>query len=237
MTEKPSKAPGSIAIEGPYQATIEQTVKLANEWLERLLGPAATEIGELLADNVRHWRAKQAMRIVLESRARIDARHIDEPRSVPPSVLIPLLEAASLETEQELHDWWVELLTTASDPSESPVSSAFPRILAELSHTEARILNWMYEKGSHSDSLEQFHSVAKLSDIRGHVAGLEDLDVLTFKPIVSNLCRLGLSEPRHHIVTRSGGSVSTQVYDQLVMSPLGAEFVHACRGVPTALSV
>ena len=74
-----------------YQGAIEEMVRAANAWLERLLGPPATEIGELFADRVRHWRARQAVALVLESQSRLNARHVEAPRAVAPTVLIPLL--------------------------------------------------------------------------------------------------------------------------------------------------
>ena len=92
-----------------------------------------------------------------------------------------------------------------------------------------QILEWLYVKGFHSDSLEQFHSVAGLDELRAQSSLFGELETIGFKVIVSNLCRLGLCEPRHYIETRAGGSVSTQLYDKLAMSPLGAKFVHACR--------
>ena len=223
-----SKLP-SISIHWPYEKDIGRAIEIANAWLERLLGPAATEIGGVLSDRVQHWRARQALRLVLESRERFSARDISEPQPIPPTVLIPILEAASLETDEELKAWWLELLTNAADPESGvTVTPVFPRILAELSSREVKILDWMYTKGFHSDSLEQFHSVATYQDVATQCEGLGDLHILNFKVIVSNLCRLGLSAPQH-ITTMGTPGGTVQRYDELDLTPLGAEFLHACH--------
>lgn len=222
----------TVALEGPYSKAVEETVKTANSFLERILGPAATEIGQLLADPVRNWRAKRAAKLVLAWKKSLEERDVREVKLIPPSVLVPALESASLETDESLQQRWTALLVSASDPSSGVnVTPAFPRILTDLSAREASMLDWLYRKGFYSDSIEQFHSVATLADLRRR---FPDLNAPQFKVIASNLMRLGLSEPEHYTQMRLGGAKSVQVYHRLKLSPLGAEFVRACALPPAA---
>ena len=66
-----------------------------------------------------------------------------EPRRVPDNVLLPLLEAGSLEEDESLAEKWSALLANATDPAAEAVPPAFPEILRQLSSDDARLLDHM----------------------------------------------------------------------------------------------
>ena len=47
----------------PYEKTIE----IASEFLEKILGPPAEEVGLFLRDKVRFWRAKNQVGILIKA--------------------------------------------------------------------------------------------------------------------------------------------------------------------------
>ena len=60
--------------------------------------------------------------------------------------LLPLLESAALEEEDDLSSKWAALLANAATP-DSPVDiyPSFPHILSQLSPREARVLDGIYD--------------------------------------------------------------------------------------------
>uniref|UniRef100_B8HJK8 DUF4393 domain-containing protein n=1 Tax=Cyanothece sp. (strain PCC 7425 / ATCC 29141) TaxID=395961 RepID=B8HJK8_CYAP4 len=111
-------------------------------FLSTILGPAAKEAGELFADNVKFIRWKNSLRILEKAQKEIEIRGI-QPKKVPLKTLLPILEGASLESDDEnLQAKWSNLLTSAVSGGSSHPS--YPKILSELEHFEARILDYLY---------------------------------------------------------------------------------------------
>ncbi len=111
-------------------------------FLGKILGPASSEAGELLADNVKFIRWKNMLKIVEKAQKEMEIRGI-QPKEVPLKTLLPILEGASLESEDEnLQDKWANLLTSAASGNSSRPS--YPKILSELVQSEAQILDYLY---------------------------------------------------------------------------------------------
>jgi hypothetical protein len=204
----------------------ERLIESGEKFAKTLLGPLFTELGELFADPIREYRRRRSARVLVDTKARIEAQRHDV-RAVPGRVLIPLLEHASLD--EELHDRWVAMLANAADADGAVcVTPAFPRLLAELSATEINALDWVLEHGRHvtEDGTEQF-------SITGNEAQ-DALGIATkdFEMMASNVYRLGIAEPIWGSVQRhftDGTTTSTRVYFKFLLTPLGVAFVRACR--------
>jgi hypothetical protein len=75
------------------------------------------------------------------------------PQAVPPKILFPLLEGASFEEDENLHDMWAALLANAASPGHAEkVRPAFISVLKQMSPDEARVLKWLHE---HEDVWKQ----------------------------------------------------------------------------------
>lgn len=108
----------------------------------KILGPASSEAGEILADNVKFIRWKNTLKILEKAQKEMEIRGI-QPKEVPLKILLPILEGASLESEDEnLQDKWANLLTSAASGNSSRPS--YPKILSELVQSEAQILDYLY---------------------------------------------------------------------------------------------
>ena len=77
----------------------------------RLFGPAASELGEVLADRVRLYRATNLNRMLAKAEQKIATANVAE---LPLRFSIPLIEHASIEDDPILSDMWASLLADAS---------------------------------------------------------------------------------------------------------------------------
>ena len=68
------------------------------------------------------------------------------PKAVPIKLLFPLLEGASLEEDETLHDMWAALLANASSPEDSDkVRPGFIAMLKQMAPDEAALLKTIEE--------------------------------------------------------------------------------------------
>src|SRR5712672_3321694 len=93
----------------------EKAIEAAGQFFKALLGPAVGELGGLFADPIREYRQRRAARVLLETQQKLISEG-HSPGSVPPRILVPLLDKASLESDETLHGKWVALLSNAADP-------------------------------------------------------------------------------------------------------------------------
>jgi len=111
-------------------------------FLSTILGPASSEVGELIADNIKFIRWKNTLKILEKAQKEMELRGI-QPKEIPLKTLFPILEGASLESDDEnLQAKWSNLLTSAASGSLSRPSH--PKILSELVQAEAKILDYLY---------------------------------------------------------------------------------------------
>ena len=106
--------------------------------MRKLAGPAADEVGHLIAQEVRYVREKRHHQLLLKTNQYLtDSRF--EASNVPLSVLIPLLNSASLEEDEGLHDAWAALLANAAVDA-GAFQPSFPEVLRQLSSRDAMLL-------------------------------------------------------------------------------------------------
>jgi hypothetical protein len=121
----------------------EALSKPLQDLLSKLLGPASTEAGELFADRIRYLRWKNSLSILEDVQKEIKRRKI-QPQKIPLKTLVPILEGASLETnDDELRSKWINLLTNAA--SGDVTHPAYPKLLSEIIQPEAIILDYLYD--------------------------------------------------------------------------------------------
>ena len=128
------------------KAGVEAAMKPFADLLDKLAGPAAEEIGLTLRDHVRVFRIRRQVRLCQRVKD-ICADAYIEPQKVPIKVLLPLLDAASIEETDELQDIWANMLANAAGGNgSSGVEPVFPLILKELGIQEVKFLNELYEE-------------------------------------------------------------------------------------------
>lgn len=138
---------GSLVIVGISAGTGVGIAKPAGELvkilLSRFLGPAT----DLAGENLRNYfveRQRRGEQLLVDAVEMLNSANT-EPQSVPGRILMPILEKGSLEEDSGFRKRWSALLAQAAINGHS-VHPAFPTILAELSSTDARFLDWLYEQ-------------------------------------------------------------------------------------------
>lgn len=144
-----AKAAGAVAATVPFTAIVK-----------RMLGPAADEVAEMWKDQIRMYRYERQIKCV-EKAERMAEEAGFTPKAVPPKILFPLLEGASLEHDETLHTMWAALLANAASDMPSIVRPSFFTILREMASDEAELLNAFpdYEADRES-SIEELRKVS-----------------------------------------------------------------------------
>jgi hypothetical protein len=109
--------------------------------VKRMLGPAADELAEMWRDQVRLYRYERQLKCV-EKAERMAKYAGFTPQAVPPKILFPLLEGASFEENETLHDMWAALLANAASlEGMKIVRPGFISTLKQMAPDEADLLN------------------------------------------------------------------------------------------------
>jgi hypothetical protein len=149
-----------------------------------------------------------------------------EPRPVPPKLFLPILESASLEQDESLQERWAALLANAALPGRQPaVSAAFAEILKELSPSEVRLLDRLYNavcvQIAHRKLAPNFwRGEVRSMGIREPGTSEDDAEAIV---VMGNLERLKLVSFLEEYVSHTTSASIT---------PFGFEFVFACRKPP-----
>jgi len=227
-----------------------QIVKVGGEFLSRVAGPTADEMGRDFAVTYRQWRQKNALNIAASASKILESRQV-EPREIPPSIFWPMLEKASLCDDVTLAELWAQLLANAADVSfTGEVHPTYAAILASLTPVDAKLLNFVFQRWSPFEN-GRYEPMPFRADVIAHVATEwkrpfveHALDVFESLGVVTRLTpRLDEHELRKSVELWSSEYAGIQVAgrikyasperilpaaDERVFTRLGAEFMRAC---------
>jgi len=116
-------------------STIEKGLDLAKEFLGKLISPTIEEIGLLAGDQIKYIRFKNQVKILLKARNYVQEKHINI-KEVPIKILVPLLEMASLEENEDLQDKYAAMLANMIDSESNLQNQIFPYLLSQISIEE-----------------------------------------------------------------------------------------------------
>lgn len=124
----------------------------AGGWLDRIFGRAIEDtVGQYWTDRIAARRIEAAIydwerlvKLLDGVEKKLRARGIETTRVVPPKIALPLLEHATMESEEDLHRLWENLLAAALDPSKEEIKKKYVSVLGELSARDAHVLRNMY---------------------------------------------------------------------------------------------
>jgi hypothetical protein len=133
-------------------------------WLDRMFGRAIEDtIGRLWTDRamasrveaaIYDWERLTTLLHNTEKKLQKKGINIKNTRVVPPKIALPLLEHATMEHEDDLHELWENLLTSALDPSEEEIKRMYVSVLGELSAKDAHALKRLYAEWLYWDERE-----------------------------------------------------------------------------------
>lgn len=125
--------------------TIEKGLDLAKSFIGKILGPASEEIGLLVSDNIRYFRFKNQVRILIKANNYVESKGL-KVKHIPTKILVPLLENASLEDDEELQDEWARLIGNMADSEQNLQNQIFPYLLSQTSKEELAELRILQSK-------------------------------------------------------------------------------------------
>jgi Abortive infection alpha len=136
-----AKAGSAIGIAIPFTAVVK-----------KILGPAADEIAERVRDEIRLYRYGRQLSL-LKKAEQMAVQAGYTPKAVPTKLLFSLLEGASLEENEDLHDKWAALLANAANPdTEGSVRPSFADTLKLMTPEVARFLDAAFSKATDQPS-------------------------------------------------------------------------------------
>lgn len=190
-------------------------------------GPLEQGIG-IFEDKLRYLRWERLVRLMQRESEVLKELGLQAPtRPVPLKIIIPLLQAASVEEDDALQDRWVNLLVNAANASCGiEIRRAYIVILEQISPLEAKILDVIY-----SVPFEQTqHEGIVTSSLPDSARVMREEDKKSPQPDPSAEVMLALSNLERVDCLRlgmtwGGGGSFRRINPTL----LGKEFVAACR--------
>jgi Abortive infection alpha len=148
--------PGQILLHGAELAKAGSAIGIAIPFtavVKKILGPAADEIAERVRDEIRIYRYGRQLSL-LKKAEQMAVEAGFTPKAVSTKLLFSLLEGASLEENEDLHDKWAALLANAANPdAEGSVRPSFTDTLKLMTPEVARFLDAVFSKASQQPAI------------------------------------------------------------------------------------
>jgi len=201
---------------------IKATQQLGGFMAKFVAGPSQ-EVSLYIQERIRFARFERQVRFLEKATEMLNDSGIKELRAIPLKTIVPLIEAAALEEDDELQDRWANLLINAADQEHiENVTRSHISILSQLSALEVRILEVVY-----SLPYERIQHEGATTNNLPYSADIKDERIeysLPDEPIqiaIGNLVRLNCLK----IGTTWGGG---ETFDRVLPTKFGQNFVKAC---------
>lgn len=213
---------------------VEKSFEMAQAFLNDLCRPATAEIGLLLRDQVRVWRANNFVRIALKAKSFIEIDSQGVQLKAPPRAVFEIMEHGSWCEDEQLQNLWAGLLASSCTADGNDDSNLMHLdILRRLSKGEAKLLEHCCKfspkrmgDGGFIEAASYGYSIDEVVEITSCP------DAATASAMLNHLVSLGL--------LRGGGFVTTTIQktmgDKKVQVPmiipeqLGLHFYVRCNG-------
>jgi hypothetical protein len=121
----------------------DATLKGSGAFLSRICLPAAEELGLLLQDKVKVWRADNAAKTMRKAEDKYKKIHGDKDLKAHPLISWRIIENSSWAMHDELQEIWAGLLTsTCTEDGEDDSNMIFINLVAQLTEVQIRVLNY-----------------------------------------------------------------------------------------------
>jgi hypothetical protein len=157
--------------------------------LHEYIGGSIKQVTGIVEDKLKLYRFKKQLEILDETKRILTERGEEAPsRYVPMNVMIPLMEAASLEEDDYLRAKWSGLLANCADKNaSSSAKRSYVSILENLTQLDAQILDVIAAAAIDNPDKPNVNISEMGSDL--NVSGATSF---TIESSTNNLLRLGL---------------------------------------------
>jgi len=215
---------GTFDIE-KHKAELEATTKELTDLFGGIIPQFVKESGGILFDNVRFWRWKNQVNIIKKAKKFLEENNLQK-NPVSLKVLVPLLEASSLEEDQTMQDKWANLLTNAIS-NKLEIRPNYVEILKELSPIEVLLLDKIYEEARKESDYQKRLS---LNFDKQKICDWLKLSSEKFDVLIENLFRLNLCRmPGATGIMFGNNKVAVHTTNLFELTSMGFDFVKACR--------
>ena len=236
-------------------STIEKSLDLIKGFVEKLIYPTAEEVGLLFSDKIKYFRFKNQIDILMKSEEYVKSKNIGI-KAIPTKILVPLLENASLEEDEELQEKWANMIGNLADSEQNLQNQIFPYLLSQVSKEEYNnLLEISSDEKNFQKKLEKF----KMLEENGKTYSSEGINLdeqikdtqqtgfwLNLEGYeIANLQRLGLIKQLNPKILVEGFSTGNSIfppdqwhqleaeYDKedsgFRITPLGTKFLESCE--------
>jgi len=116
----------------------------AELFLRKLLGPATTELGLFVGDEIKYRRFKNQVKIFTKAEELLKSKSIN-PRQINLKIIVPLIEYSSLEEEEKGQLIWANVIANISSyETESALNLKCIEVLKEITPNEIVLLDVFY---------------------------------------------------------------------------------------------
>lgn len=124
----------------------KRVVDGAEKFLGKLLGPAISESGQLIGDQIRYRRFKNQVTIFTKAKILLEEKSLN-PKQVNLKVLSPLVEYSSLEEDEKMQTTWANVIANISTyDTEQSFNLKCIEILKEITPNEVLFLDFLFKK-------------------------------------------------------------------------------------------
>lgn len=174
---------GVRPVDNAISSTTNVTVDEAAAFLGRICPPAAEELGLLLRDKVKAWRAKNAIHMIATAKTLFEKYSSDQDAHAHPLLVAAIMEHGSCSDDEMLQQLWGGLLASScSDNGGDDSNLIFVNLLSQLTGLQVRVFVYGCER------------VEKAITVAGLIMPSRQLyvDILTVKAIAetNDLCRI-----------------------------------------------
>jgi hypothetical protein len=125
-------------------SVVEGGIESAQNFLSKLITPTFEETGLLIKDQVTRWRFYNQVKMINKAKAYCEKNHIN-PKAISLKLLVPLLDYSGIEEDDVMQNGWAILLSNMVDSDQNIENHVFPYILSQLSTSEFKALEQIYE--------------------------------------------------------------------------------------------
>jgi hypothetical protein len=240
-------------IKAGTQGLVEGTLAPFHELILLLLGPAAEEAGGMLKQSVERFRASRTTRFFSRTSDKIQATGVG-PQPVSLKILLPIVESASVEDDDDLQDVWANLLANAAtSPYGDGIVPSYPAILKDLTARDVKYLDTLFLAASERYETDRLNQVEHVKFGAEHLlpiyvrAGLSRIpsvkdtdpsqlqnatiqaDISAMFLSIDTFLRQGVLEKVFEVPVKEDNRNIYTLGKSYSFTHLGSNFVRACR--------